>query len=95
LPDEKTQTAIGFLRRARAYYARYGIRIERLLTDNGPAYVSALHALACRALGIRHLRTPALPAADERQGRALHPHPARRLGLRRRLRLERGTDAGT
>jgi transposase InsO family protein len=57
LPDEKTQTAIGFLRRARAYYARYGITIERLLTDNGPAYVSALHALACRALGIRHLRT--------------------------------------
>jgi transposase InsO family protein len=57
LPDEKTQTAIGFLRRARAFYARYGIRIERLLTDNGPAYVSAVHALACRALGIRHLRT--------------------------------------
>jgi len=57
LPDEKTQTAIGFLRRARAYYARYGITIERLLTDNGPAYVSAIHALACRALGIRHLRT--------------------------------------
>jgi transposase InsO family protein len=57
LPDEKTQTAIGFLRRARAFYARYGIRVERLLTDNGPAYVSAVHALACRALGIRHLRT--------------------------------------
>jgi transposase InsO family protein len=57
LPDEKAATAIGFLRRARAFYARYGIRIERLLTDNGPAYVSAVHALACRALGIRHLRT--------------------------------------
>jgi transposase InsO family protein len=57
LPDEKTHTAIGFLRRACAFYARHGIRIERLLTDNGPAYVSALHALACRTLGIRHLRT--------------------------------------
>ena len=57
LPDEKTQTAIGFLRRASAFYARYGITIERLLTDNGPAYVSALHAHACRRLGIRHLRT--------------------------------------
>jgi transposase InsO family protein len=57
LPDEKAATAIGFLRRARAFYARYGIRVERLLTDNGPAYVSAVHALACRALGIRHLRT--------------------------------------
>jgi transposase len=57
LPDEKAATAIGFLRRTRAFYARYGIRVERLLTDNGPAYVSAVHALACRALGIRHLRT--------------------------------------
>ena len=57
LPDEKTQTAIGFLQRASAFYARHGITIERLLTDNGPAYVSALHAHACRTLGIRHLRT--------------------------------------
>jgi transposase InsO family protein len=57
LPDEKAKTAIGFLRRARAFYARYGITIERLLTDNGSAYVSAIHAAACRALGIRHLRT--------------------------------------
>jgi transposase InsO family protein len=57
LPDEKAKTAIGFLRRATAYYARYGIRVERLMTDNGSAYVSAVHALACRALGIRHLRT--------------------------------------
>ncbi len=57
LPDEKAQTAVGFLRRARAFCSRYGIRIERLMTDNGSAYVSALHALACKALGIRHLRT--------------------------------------
>jgi len=57
LADEKATTAIGFLRRASAFYARRGIRVERLLTDNGSAYVSALHALACRALGIRHLRT--------------------------------------
>ena len=57
LPDEKATTAIGFLRRASAFYARYGFRVERLLTDNGSAYVSALHALACRRLGIRHLRT--------------------------------------
>jgi transposase InsO family protein len=57
LPDQKTSTAIGFLRRAVAFYRRRGIRIERLLTDNGSAYVSALHALACRSLGIRHSRT--------------------------------------
>jgi transposase InsO family protein len=57
LPDEKATTAIGFLRRALRFYARYGIRVERVLTDNGSAYVSTLHALACRSLGIRHSRT--------------------------------------
>jgi transposase InsO family protein len=57
LPDEKATTAVAFLRRARAFYRRYGIEIEQLLTDNGSAYVSVAHALACRALGIRHLRT--------------------------------------
>jgi transposase InsO family protein len=57
LGDEKATTAIGFLRRAVAFYRRHGIRIERLLTDNGSAYVSSRHALACRTLGIRHSRT--------------------------------------
>ena len=57
LPDEKASTAIAFLQRARSHYARYGIRIEQVLTDNGSAYRSAIHALACRTLGIRHLRT--------------------------------------
>ena len=57
LADEKAITAIGFLRRAVQHYAAYGITVERLLTDNGSAYRSTIHAIACRALGIRHLRT--------------------------------------
>ena len=57
LPDEKATTAIGFLRRALAFYRSYGIEVERLMTDNGSAYVSTAHAIACRALGIRHIRT--------------------------------------
>jgi transposase InsO family protein len=57
LYDEKAATAIAFLRRARAFFERYGIKVERLLTDNGSAYRSTVHAIACRALGIRHLRT--------------------------------------
>jgi transposase InsO family protein len=57
LPDEKAATAVGFLRRAVAFYQRYGIRIERLLTDNGGAYRSVTHALACKAIRIRHLRS--------------------------------------
>ena len=57
LTDEQATTAIGFLRRAVAHYASYGITTERLITDNGNAYRSAIHAIACRTLGIRHLRT--------------------------------------
>jgi transposase InsO family protein len=57
LPDEKATTAIGFLRRALAFYRSHGIEVERVMTDNGSAYVSAAHAIACRTLGIRHIRT--------------------------------------
>jgi transposase InsO family protein len=57
LPDEKASTAIEFLRPAMAFYARDGMSIEQLLTDKGSAYRSTVHAIACRALGIRHLRT--------------------------------------
>ena len=57
LSDEKAATVVAFLTRAAAFYRRHGIRIERLLTDNGGGYRSTIHAIACRALGIRHLRT--------------------------------------
>ena len=57
LLDETASTAVGFLGRAAAYYQRHGISIERVITDNGSAYRSTVHAIACRRLGIRHLRT--------------------------------------
>ena len=57
LEDEKGLTAVGFLRRAIAFYRRHGITVERVMTDNGTAYRSTIHALACRQLHIRHLRT--------------------------------------
>jgi transposase InsO family protein len=57
LPDEKATTAIGFLKRALSFYRSHGITVERLMTDNGSAYISTAHALACRALGIKHIRT--------------------------------------
>lgn len=57
LPDEKAVTATGFLRRAVAHYAAYGIRVRKVLTDNGPAYISLVHKLACTTLGIKHGRT--------------------------------------
>ena len=57
LPDEEGANAVAFLQRAIGFYARHGIPVERVMTDNGSAYRSAIHAFACRALGIRHLRT--------------------------------------
>ena len=57
LEDEKAVTAVDFLRRAVAHFGDHGIRVERVMTDNGRGYRAVAHALACRALGIRHLRT--------------------------------------
>ena len=57
LGDERATTAAGFLRRAVRFFSRHGVAVERVLTDNGSAYRSAVHAIACRMLGIRHLRT--------------------------------------
>jgi len=57
LADEKAISAVAFLKRAIAFYERHGITVERVMTDNGSAYRSTIHAFACRALGIRHLRT--------------------------------------
>jgi len=68
LGDETARTAVAFLSRATAFFARHGITVERLLTDNGSPYRSAVHALACRALGIRHLRTR--PRRPQTNGKA-------------------------
>jgi transposase InsO family protein len=68
LPDEKATTAIGFLRRALAFYQRHGMKVQELLTDNGGAYKSTVHALACKTLGIRHLRTR--PRRPQTNGKA-------------------------
>jgi transposase InsO family protein len=68
LDDETAATAAGFLARAVAFYRRYGIEVEQLLTDNGSCYRSLLHAIACRRLGIRHLRTR--PRRPQTNGKA-------------------------
>jgi len=57
LLDERASTAAAFLRRAIAYYRRHGISVQRILTDNGSCYRGVVHAVACRQLGIKHLRT--------------------------------------
>ena len=53
LPGEGFYT----LRKALAFYRRHGVEVQRVMTDNGPAYISLAHKLACKALGLKHLRT--------------------------------------
>jgi transposase InsO family protein len=56
LPDEKAASCVQFLRQAVAYYASLGVRIERVMTDNGTDYKGTFKA-ACDELGIRHIKT--------------------------------------
>jgi transposase InsO family protein len=53
---ENARQAIAFLRRGLAFFAEHGVRVERVMSDNGSGYVSTAHALACRTLGVRHSR---------------------------------------
>jgi transposase InsO family protein len=54
LPDQKTETTLGFLRDALAFYAQHGIQVRSLLTDNGSCYRSHQFRHACADLGLRH-----------------------------------------
>ena len=49
--------AIGFLRRAIAWFNGQGVECRQVMSDNGPAYVSRRLAKACGALGLKHIRT--------------------------------------
>ena len=57
LRDQKGVTAVGFFQRARRWFAQQGVSIERVMTDNGSAYVCRKFRRACERARIRHLRT--------------------------------------
>jgi transposase InsO family protein len=57
LPDEKTTSATAFLARALAFFARHGVTVERVMTDNGSAYKSHRFRDMLAEAGIRHKRT--------------------------------------
>jgi transposase InsO family protein len=56
-PDEKAVSAVAFLKAAVAYYASLGITVARVMTDNGSCYKAFDSRDACRALGLKHIRT--------------------------------------
>jgi len=94
LANEKAATAVGFLRRGRLLPAPRDH--DRARADRQRQRLHVRRARA-RLPQPRHSSQPHPPLApaNQRQSRALHPHPARRLGPRRRLRLKPGTHAGT
>ena len=57
LPDQKAETTIGFLNSAVEFFARHGIGVRALLTDNGSSYRSGLFRQACHLMHIKHHRT--------------------------------------
>jgi transposase InsO family protein len=57
LPNERKDSAIGFTRRALAWFKRFGISVARIMTDNGAAYKSFAYRDLLEGLGIRHKRT--------------------------------------
>lgn len=68
--DERKTSAVAFLKAAVAYYARLGVRVRRVMTDNGSCYVAKAFARACRRLRLKHIRTrpytPRTNGKDER-----------------------------
>ncbi|MGR3343993.1 MAG: IS481 family transposase [Paracoccaceae bacterium] len=57
LASERKEDAAGFLRAAVAWYRKLGIRVERVMTDNGSYYRSKAFNRACKALSMRHIYT--------------------------------------
>jgi transposase InsO family protein len=57
LPDERKESAVAFLAAAVAYYASLGVKVARVMTDNGSCYRAKAFRKACRDLGLRHIRT--------------------------------------
>ena len=57
MPDERKESAIAFLKAALAYYQSLGVAVARVMTDNGSCYKAFAFRHACRALGLKHIRT--------------------------------------
>jgi transposase InsO family protein len=68
LPNETKESAVAFLLAALAYYASLGIRIERIMTDNGSCYRSFAFREACQRHALKHIRTK--PYTPKTNGKA-------------------------
>ncbi len=68
MQDEKKKSAVAFLKAAIAYYKSLGVKVQRVMTDNGSCYRSFAFRNACKRLGLRHIRTK--PYTPKTNGKA-------------------------
>ncbi len=68
MPSEKKRSATTFLKAAIAYYESLGIKVERVMTDNGSCYKAFAFRRLCKRLGLRHVRTK--PYTPKTNGKA-------------------------
>jgi transposase InsO family protein len=68
MKDETAQSAVPFLKAAVAYYASLGVKVSRVMTDNGACYKSFAFRDACAELGLKHIRTK--PYTPKTNGKA-------------------------
>ena len=68
MPTEKKRCAVAFLKAALAYYEGLGIKVERVMTDNGSCYKSFAFRRACKRFDLRHIRTK--PYTPKTNGKA-------------------------
>ena len=68
MSSERKRCAVAFLREAVAYYAKLGVKVERVMTDNGSCYKAFAFRRACKRLGLKHLRTK--PYTPKTNGKA-------------------------
>ncbi len=81
LPDEKKDSATAFLKASIAYYKSLGVAVSRVMTDNGVCYKAFAFRDACRALGLKHIRTsPYTPKTNGKAERFIQTALAR-MGL--------------
>ena len=68
MPNQRKESAVSFLLSATAYFARLGVRVERVMTDSGSCYQSKTFRAACRQIGLRQIFTK--PYTPKTNGKA-------------------------
>ena len=85
LDSQDGPACAGFMLRAARWFATYGYRIDRVMTDNAMAYRRSQPFAQALRNRRRSQTDPTLPAPNQRQSGTLPPNPPRRMGLQTTL----------